>query len=115
MPDEALDRLRAQHDEVATRVTSLETLILQRLPALEREMRAGFQSINLRFDATKADFAGVHGRLDGLEAEVRFGFEKIDRLEARLDRIEGRFDGLDSRLANIEKMLATALNGKERR
>jgi len=108
MPDEATDRLRSDHDELATRVTSLETLILQRFHALEREMRAGFQSINLRFDAVKADFAGVHGRLDGLEAEMRFGFEKLDRLESRVDSI-------DSRLANIEKMLAKALNGGEHR
>jgi predicted nuclease with TOPRIM domain len=108
MPDEALDRLRADHDELAARGSGLESFVLQRLPALEREMRAGFHSINLRFDAIKADFAGVHGRLDGLEAEMRFGFEKLDRLESRVDSI-------DSRLANIEKMLAKALNGGERR
>jgi hypothetical protein len=108
MVDEALDRLRAGHDELKGRVTGLESFVLQRLPALEREMRAGFQSINLRFDAMKADFAGVHGRLDGLEAEMRFGFEKLDRLESSVNSI-------DSRLANIERMLAAALNGKERR
>jgi hypothetical protein len=108
MAEDTLEALRADHK-------SLEALVLERMVSLQREMRAGFQGINLRFDAEKADsesvnarFDGVNARFDGLESEVRFGFEKIDRLEARLD-------SMDSRLANIERMLATALNGKERR
>jgi hypothetical protein len=99
MPDEAIDRIRADHDELAAR---------ERLPALEREMRAGFQSINAKvdggFESIKADLRAVNARFDGLEAEVRFGFEKIDRME-------GRFDGLESRLERIEGMLKKALNG----
>src|SRR6516164_3266890 len=89
--DDTLEVLRAEHNELAAGVRSLETLVVARLDAIEREMRAGFQSL-------KAGLQGVNARYDGLESEVRFGLEKISRLE-------GRFDGLESRMERITEQV----------
>jgi hypothetical protein len=40
--DDTLVALRAEHNELAAGVRSLETLVVARLDAIEREMRAGF-------------------------------------------------------------------------
>jgi hypothetical protein len=113
MPDgDSIEAIRHDFDELTARVRRLETHVSERQGAFEREMRAGFQSINAKvdggFESVKASFGGVNARFDGLEAEVRFGFEKIDRLEVRADSIDARLD-------RIERMLAKALNGGERR
>jgi len=85
--NDTLEVLRAEHNELAAGVRSLETLVVARLDAMEREMRAGFQSL-------KADLQGVNARYDGLASEVRFGLEKISRLE-------GRFDGRSALLSRL--------------
>ena len=66
MPDD-LQALRAEHDALVGRVKRLEALVADRTTGIEREIRAGFQAINARFD--------------GLEAELRYRFERLDRLE----------------------------------
>jgi hypothetical protein len=66
VPDE-LAGLRAEHDALVTRVKRLEAMVADRATDIEREIRAGFQGINARFD--------------GLEAEFRYRFEQLDRLE----------------------------------
>lgn len=35
-----------------------------------------------------------------------FGFERIDRLEARMDRIEARIDRLEERLSSLEQRVS---------
>jgi len=66
MPDD-LQALRAEHDALVARVKRLEVLVADRTTGIEREIRAGFQAINARFD--------------GMEAELRYRFEQLDRLE----------------------------------
>ena len=66
MPDE-LQALRAEHDALVGRVKRLEVLVADRTTGIEREIRAGFQAISARFD--------------GMEAELRYRFEQLDRLE----------------------------------
>jgi hypothetical protein len=65
-PDD-LQALRAEHDALVGRVKRLEALVADRTTGIEREIRAGFQAINARFD--------------GMEAELRYRFEQLDRLE----------------------------------
>ena len=66
MPDD-LQALRAEHDALVGRVKRLEVLVADRTTGIEREIRAGFQIISARFD--------------GMEAELRYRFEQLDRLE----------------------------------
>jgi hypothetical protein len=79
MPSDTPDVTRADFDALAARVKRLEALVPEQRSALEREMRAGFQGINARFD--------------GLEAELRFRFEQLDRIEETLAFIRSRFNG----------------------
>jgi hypothetical protein len=68
--------LHAEHDALVTRVKRLEAMVADRATGIEREIRAGFQAINARFD--------------GLEAEFRYRFEQLDRLEeGQAQLIEG--------------------------
>jgi hypothetical protein len=91
MPEgDSIEAIRHDFDELAARVRRLESHVADRQGALEREMRAGFQGVNARFD--------------GLESELRHRFEQIDRLEERSDEVIAR-------LSRIEGMLAKALNG----
>jgi len=94
MTDEtAIQALRADHDALAGRVKRLEALLGEQKGALEREMRAGFQGVNSRFD--------------GLEAELRYRFDQLDRVETRVDDIS-------KRLEQLEAFLRQRLNGGER-
>jgi hypothetical protein len=36
----------------------------------------------------RAAFKGVNGRFDGLESELRFRFEQLDRIEHRLESLD---------------------------
>jgi chromosome segregation ATPase len=100
MPEESLEALRHDYNELEARLRRYEALVSDRQGALEREMRAGFQGVNARFD--------------GLESELRFRFEQIDRLEERMDEVLARMGALekvgDQRhaeiMAQLEKLLA---------
>jgi predicted nuclease with TOPRIM domain len=112
MPEgDSIEAIRHDFDDLVARVRSIEILALERKDAFEREVRAGFASVNARLEATNAQFDGVNrrfdgvnARFDGLEAELRHRFEQIDRLEERSDEVIAR-------LNRIEGMLAKALNG----
>ena len=63
---------------------------------LRAEMRAGFQSIDKRFDQ-------VDGRLDKVDARLQGHDQRFDRVDARLAEHDTRFVSLDTRITTEEE------------
>ncbi len=67
---------------------------------LRAEMRAGFQSIDKRFDQ-------VDGRLDKVDARLQGHDQRFDRVDARLAEHDTRFVSLDTRFVSLDTRITT--------
>src|SRR6266446_5116426 len=67
---------------------------------LRAEMRAGFQSVEKRFDDVDRRLEGHDRRFD----EVDKRFDTVDR---RFDEVDQRFDEVDQRFAEVDKRHVT--------
>jgi chromosome segregation ATPase len=101
MPDDTLEAIRHDFDELASRVKRLEALQGEQRRSFDAQLNAGFGEMRAAFQVVNKRFDGIDGRFDGLESELRFRFEQLDRLEERMDEIIARLGTSDQRHAEI--------------
>jgi archaellum component FlaC len=106
---EELERLRIQHDEhrLETRLNTDALRVFKRsVDARFDAIDARFAGVDLRFDAIDARFAGVDLRFDAIDARFAGVDLRFDAIDARLDGVDARLDGVDARLAGVDTRLA---------